>query len=535
MRILHIGQHHELVGGAEVHREQVMAALAARGHQNAFFGTSLRVSLRERTRRVVRRPAYDPERLASDWRLQRELGRLIADFEPELVHLHQVPGLPLELYSDLAASGLPIVETIYDYGLLCPNSWAVHGDGRPCQSGPGAECFRHGCTKNYPFNPGSVLAASARLKLVRGAVDVLIAPTEHLRSRLLAAGMCEVVSLPYYPVAKARRGEPPAAQEREPLVLVVARLEREKGVHTLVEAFARLAALEPSARLEVIGDGPERTGLEQRLARLGLEARVLFRGATDIETVRERMAHARLLAIPSIWMEALPLVTFDANAAGLPIVAHSIGGLPEAVADGDSGLLVPVGDAEAFAAAMRRLLTDEVTWTRFSRAGAQRGARFTEQMHLDGIERCYRRALDLAAARLGQRPAPMEEDERVLLDAVLRHCGSLEKELNSLQQGWSGKLIQWQRRGRRMARKLAERIERLVAGRPAARGEPARPAAPLLVSMRPGPSAQSAAAGEGQSASPAGQTAWNSDRTGLAGGLPADDPQRPNGGSRAIG
>ena len=529
MRILHIGQHFEAVGGAEVHRDQVMASLAARGHQNAFFGTSPRVSLRERQRRVVRRPAYDPERLASDWRLQRELARLIGEFQPDLVHLHQVPGLPLELYTDLGNSGLPLVETIYDYGILCPNSWAVHGDGRPCQSGPGAECFRHGCTKNYPFNPGSVLAASARLRLVRGTVDLLIAPTQHLRARLEAAGMAAVETLPYYPAARLRAGAPPSAREREPIVLVVARLEREKGVHVLLEAFARLAAREPQARLEVIGDGPERVGLEQRVARLGLETRVTFRGATDVETVRERMSSARLLAIPSIWMEALPLVTFDANAAGLPIVAHSIGGLPEAVADGESGTLVPVGDAQAFADAMQRLLNDDVTWTRFSRAGIERGHGFTQQMHLDGLERCYRRALELATARGARRTLAMDEDERVLLDAVLRHCGSMEKELASLQQGWSGKLIQAQRRGRRLARKLTERLARLLGGKPVG---PARPAEPLLVSQRPeqAPAADAAAAG-GPAEASVGRAAPDQ----APSAPPQGTPRRPAGGGRATG
>jgi hypothetical protein len=362
----------------------------------------------------------------------------------------------------------------------------------------------------------------------------------------------EVVSLSYYPALKPRPGEPPSAQEREPLVLVVARLEREKGVHALGEAFARLAALEPAARLEVVGDGPERAALEQRVLRLGWEARVLFRGAADIETVRERMTKARVLAIPSIWMEALPLGTFDANAAGLPIVAHSIGGLPEAVADGDSGLAVPVGDTPAFAFAMQRWLTDDVTCTRFSRAGIQRGARFTEQMHIDGIERCYRRALDLAANRVGQSPAPIEEDQRVLLHAVLRHCGALEKELTHLQAGWSGKRIQGQRRGRRMARKLAQRLERWVFGAPAeatlAEGTPAEgtltegtltegtpPAAPQLVSIRTVSSAHPAAPGFGQSDPTTAHSAPAAERGGLPGGSSSEDPKHPSGSGRANG
>jgi glycosyltransferase involved in cell wall biosynthesis len=513
MRILHLGQHHELVGGAEVHREQVMAGLTRRGHGNAFFGTSPSVTLRRPDRRVVRRPGYDPERLASDWRLQRELRQCIAEFEPQLIHVHQIPGLPLELYNDLAATGLPVVETVYDYGLLCTNSWAVHGDGQPCHSTPGAECFRNACTRNYPFNPGSVLAASARLKLVRGAVDVAIAPTEHLRGRLQAAGLKEVVTLPYFPAAEASRVAVGASdpQGREQAVLVVARLEREKGVAELLEAFALLAGRRPEVRLDIIGSGPQREALAARAAHLGLTSAVRFLGTKNLEQVRSHMLKARVLALPSIWMEALPLVTFDANAAGLPMVAHAIGGLPEAVLPGINGLLVPVAAAAEMAQALERVLTDDVLWARLSRGAIERSRGFSEEQHLDGIESAYQRALSLARRR-GHAQAPvMDEDERVLLDAVLRHCGSMEKELDSLQQGLAGRLVRWQRRGRRIGRKLAERWQRLVAGPSPASAAPGpavaesatsagvqRPAAPYK--LPEGASEVTASAGQGPAA-----------------------------------
>ena len=470
MRILHVGQHHELVGGAEVLRERLIEGLSERGHACAFFGGSERRSLREDDRWVVRRPEYDGELLVRDPRLERELGRFLERFRPDVVHLHQVSGLPLELYGQLGETGLPLVETVYDYGHFCPNSWSVHGDGSPCESGPGSACFEHGCHRNYPFHAGTVWNAAARLRTARAMVDVAISPTHDLQRRLGEQGFPEVRRLPYFPLRKGLAPLP--LEQRTPDgVLVVARLEREKGVAQALEAFAVLQRRRPGARLTIVGDGSRLQDLERRSRRLGIAQSVRFRGSLPLEQTLEELRRARVLAIPSIWMEALPLVTFDADALGLPMVANPIGGLPEAIDHGENGFLANAREPSDFAAAIGRLLTDDELWRRMAANGPARHAQQTEADYLDGLEAAYATARTRAGLRGRTSQMPFDDEERALLDAVTRHCGALEKEIFALQHGVDAHLV-WLRQ---LMRATARKARTLFARR---RPQPARPAAP---------------------------------------------------------
>src|SRR5439155_274446 len=135
-----------------------------------------------------------------------------------------------------------------------------------------------------------------------------------------------------------------------PYVAAVGRLVPQKGFDVLLEAFARLDA--PEVDLLIAGDGPERRRLEALRERLGLGARVHLLGAVDRATVASLYRGARLVACPSRW-EGLPLVCLEAMASGRAVVASRVDGIPDAVGDGETGLLVPPEDPVALAAAAR--------------------------------------------------------------------------------------------------------------------------------------------------------------------------------------
>ena len=140
-----------------------------------------------------------------------------------------------------------------------------------------------------------------------------------------------------------------------PYVAAVGRLVPQKGFDVLLEAFARLDA--PEVDLLIAGDGPERRRLEALRERLGLGARVHLLGVMDRATVASLYRGARLVACPSRW-EGLPLVCLEAMASGRAVVASRVDGIPDAVSDGDTGLLVPPEDPVALAGALRTLLAD---------------------------------------------------------------------------------------------------------------------------------------------------------------------------------
>jgi glycosyltransferase involved in cell wall biosynthesis len=150
-----------------------------------------------------------------------------------------------------------------------------------------------------------------------------------------------------------------------PIVLCVARLDRQKGHRHLVEA----AGAVPDAVFVLAGGGEERAALEAQVRNLGLSDRFRFLGQRA--DVPDLLAACDLLVLPSLF-EGLPLAVLEAMAAGKPVVATAVGGTDEAVVHGETGLLVPAADSAALAAGIRAILGDRAMAQRLGEAGRAR-------------------------------------------------------------------------------------------------------------------------------------------------------------------
>jgi N-acetyl-alpha-D-glucosaminyl L-malate synthase BshA len=176
----------------------------------------------------------------------------------------------------------------------------------------------------------------------------------------------------------------------EKLVMHVSNFRKVKRVGDVVRTFAGIQAEVPS-RLVLVGDGPERPDAQAEAERLGVADRVVFLGKQD--SVAELMACADLLLLPS-QSESFGLVALEAMAAGVPVVASAVGGLPEVVEEGVNGFLRPVGDTEAMAEAAIGLLRDPHRWASFSRAATTLAReRFGADVIVPHYERYYERVL----------------------------------------------------------------------------------------------------------------------------------------------
>ena len=201
--------------------------------------------------------------------------------------------------------------------------------------------------------------ALARRRLFDRA-SLFLAVSEAVRSRALALGVPAGRLVTHYSGVDLDRFRPAATPPEPGLILHIGRLVEKKGTVSLLAAMARLR---DDARLVVIGDGPLRPRLERQAATLGLGDRVRFLGVLPREAVLGWMRRAWLLAAPSVTAadgdaEGLPTVLCEAGATGLPAVASRHAGNPEAVLDGETGLLVAEGDGVALAAALATLLGD---------------------------------------------------------------------------------------------------------------------------------------------------------------------------------
>jgi glycosyltransferase involved in cell wall biosynthesis len=167
-------------------------------------------------------------------------------------------------------------------------------------------------------------------------------------------------------------------------LLAIAALVPRKGLSVLIDTAAELRGRGVSVSVRIAGDGPERAALERQVARLGLEDGVGFLGRR--EDVPDLIGACDVVVVPS-HREGLGVAALEAMAGERPVVAASVGGLPEAVVDGWTGVLVPAGDCSALANAIAALCADPLLRERMGRAGRQRAvAEFSVERMVDAYE-----------------------------------------------------------------------------------------------------------------------------------------------------
>ena len=185
----------------------------------------------------------------------------------------------------------------------------------------------------------------------------LVPPHEWDKLRIVRCGL-ELDRLP-------PRREP---SDRTIRIVCVGRLSPEKGIAGLLQAFAMLGPTAASARLILVGDGPEQFALNAMAQNLGVAEAVTFRGRLPEQATLEEIAQSDILVLPS-FMEGLPIVLMEAMALRLPVIASRVAGIPELVQDGVNGLLFTPANWEELAKRLEQLLTDTALRQRLGEEG----------------------------------------------------------------------------------------------------------------------------------------------------------------------
>lgn len=328
----------------------------------------------------------------------RELRELLRHERPTVAHFHNtLPLVSPAAYYACRAEGVPVVQTLHNYRLVCPKATLLR-EGRVCEDCVGRAfpwpAVRHAC---YRDNRGATAAVAAMLLTHRAAgtyrraVDRYIALTEFARSKLVEGGLPadRIVVKPNF---LQESGE--FRRESGDFALYVGRLASEKGVDVMLRAWRRL---DGGPALRIVGDGPLADEVADAAASL---PNVEWLGRRPHDEVLELMRRAAFLVFPSVWYEGFPMTLVEAFSCGLPIVTSRLGSMEEIVDDRDTGLHFTPGDDEELAERARWL------WERPEvRSGMEEAARGTFERRYSA-EVNYRLLLDVYEEVLRDRELP---------------------------------------------------------------------------------------------------------------------------------
>jgi glycosyltransferase involved in cell wall biosynthesis len=226
---------------------------------------------------------------------------------------------------------------------------------------------------------------------------LFIAVSRFIKSKILEQGFAEEKMVVHYVGVDTDFFRADPGVKREPVILFTGGLNEVKGCEFLIRAMARVQSRMPETELVVIGDGPLRHELE-KLARETL-TRFRFLGVQPKAVVKEWMNRAKVFSVPSVTAESgaeegFGLVFAEAQAMGCPVVSFTSGGIPEAVADGETGLLAKEREVETLAEYIFRLMKDHSMWRRMSEAGRDRArVLFDLRTQTKSLEELYRQVL----------------------------------------------------------------------------------------------------------------------------------------------
>jgi glycosyltransferase involved in cell wall biosynthesis len=341
MKIVLVHNTYQQPGGEDVVFEQEKSLLERAGHHVVAYCRSNQ----EITELSAIGRALVAPRTVWSGDSRREFAALLGREKPDIVHVHNTfVMISPSIYSACRDNRVPVVQTLHNFRLLCPAAQLLR-NGKICEDCIDHSLWRsiwHGCYRDSRPATASValmLAWHRRSGTWDDLVDRYIALTDFARSKFIASGFAsgKIVVKPNFvdpdPGPRGRGGE---------YALYVGRLSKEKGLHTLIDAWKRLPK---SCALHIIGDGPERKELEEEVQRCDLSS-IQFRGRLSHEESLAAMKSACFLILPSDWYESFPMTLAESFACGTPVICSKLGSMEEIVDDSRTGLHFAAGDSE---------------------------------------------------------------------------------------------------------------------------------------------------------------------------------------------
>lgn len=409
MRIVVAHNRYKFAGGEDSVMRAEVEMLRGAGHEVALLEADNRTIEGTRAKIAAAGSLFHSSSSAQRMR------ELIRSFRPEVVHVHNwFPLLSPSIVSAAAGQGVPVVQTLHNFRMVCANATLFRG-GRICDDCVGRAvplgALLHGCYAASRTGSALVSAAFSYHRAVGTweGVSVFIALTEFQR-RLLVRGGVDAAKTVVKPNFVRDSGDAGAGSGG--YALFAGRLTPEKGIRTVLRTWEENAGLPP---LKIMGDGPLADEVRERATRArGVE----YLGQQSSEEVRFAMGEAQFLVFPSECHEAFGLSIVEAFSRGTPVLGTDLEPVAEMVKDGETGLLFAPGDAADLAAKAVQIMADPARYQAMRRRCREVYAeRYSEVINYQILMDIYTRAI---AVRHGHsifaaRPLARHGHERTTL------------------------------------------------------------------------------------------------------------------------
>ncbi|MDB9315919.1 glycosyltransferase family 4 protein [Spirulina sp. CS-785/01] len=386
MHILSVHNYYQIRGGEDESCDSEIRLLRDNNHQVSVY--------HEHNDRIKKLSSLEAaQRTIWSQEAYRHIQQTLAEKSLDLIHVQNFfPLISPSIYYAVQESQTPIIQTLRNYRLLCPNGLFFR-DGRVCEDCLGKPIpypgVQHSCYRDNRAASATtalMLTVHRLLNTWSDRVNLYIALTQFARQKFIEGGLPadKIVVKPNF-VAP----DPGMGTGKGGYAIYVGRLSVEKGLDTLLAAWERLKTPYP---LKIVGDGPLSEVVKDAETRV---AGVEWVGRRPLEEVHQLMGEATMLIFPSKWYETFGRVAVEAFAKGTPVIAANIGAIAELVQDGDTGLHFRPGDAEDLASKVDTLLSNPQQLGKMRETvRAEYEQKYTAQQNYHRLMEIYQQARD---------------------------------------------------------------------------------------------------------------------------------------------
>ncbi len=396
LRITHITRSIEPVGGCEIYIRNLIAETLNAGHAVQLITSPPGIETIQpaegfESAFVNHLSSYErKEAMAAT----SELGHHLERFSPDIVHIHDLNN-PFVIRS--CGERYPTIKTTLNADAYCGGIDKYHfSSQKACNLKLSFRCllvaYKEKCMSRHPRRALEIISLKKESLSAIGSINFVVVPSESSRNILLQNGVPkeQIRILPLFLPTVSQTSLDPYPK-KTPCILFVGRLRFYKGAHLLLKA---LAQIKTKCRVVFVGDGEQRAELESVAIKLNLIHQIQFMGNQPHEKIGEFYNEASVIAVPSIYADSFPTVGLEAMAYARPVVAFRIGGIPDWLADKETGYLVEPQDVGGLAEKIESLLADQELAESMGRAGRNIYLnRFASDPHLKMISELYGEAI----------------------------------------------------------------------------------------------------------------------------------------------